>query len=182
MHMLMCVLHGIFPPMLRRNVYSNYSRTHTCGVWVLRGFCLLCPHVFFSCLSVVPGYWAEEVVSLLNVAAAQPGFVRPKMCIISAYPDGLAPYERSELSKDCLRPSNLHLRDWQVRNMPWGVPFLRKAVRGEGQSVEARTYLQYVFEIFFCVFLLHFSCVFFVMFCFWSCSCFVLCSLGHQVY
>lgn len=62
----------------------------------------------------VPGYWAEEVVSLLKSGAGQPGFTRPKMCIVSGYPDGLAPYERSEISKECLRPANQHSRDWQV--------------------------------------------------------------------
>lgn len=62
-----------------------------------------------------PGYWAEEVVSLLKAGAGQPGFTRPKVCIVSGYPEGLAPYERSEVSKECLRPANQHSRDWQVR-------------------------------------------------------------------
>lgn len=60
------------------------------------------------------GYWAEEVVSLLKSGAGKPGFTRPKLCIVSGYPDGLAPYERSEISKECLRPANQHSRDWQV--------------------------------------------------------------------
>eukprot|EP00752_Nemacystus_decipiens_P013306 g11786.t1 len=65
---------------------------------------------------VAAGYWAEEVVSLLKSGAGQPGFTRPKLCIVSGYPDGLAPYERSEISKECLRPANQHSRDWQA----WG--------------------------------------------------------------
>eukprot|EP00903_Cladosiphon_okamuranus_P021303 g19574.t1 len=65
---------------------------------------------------VASGYWAEEVVSLLKSGAGQPGFTRPKLCIVSGYPDGLAPYERSEISKECLRPTSQHSRDWQA----WG--------------------------------------------------------------
>ena len=61
-----------------------------------------------------PGYWAEEVVSLLKSGAGKPGFTRPKLCIVSGYPDGLAPYERSEVSKECLLPTNTNSRDWQV--------------------------------------------------------------------
>ena len=103
-------------------------------------------------------------MSLLKVAATQPGFVKPKMCIISAYPDGLVPYERSELSKDCLRPSNLHLRDWLVRKTPRGVPFLSEAVRYEGHSLAAR-----ISKLLCCVL----CCVLFVLF---LCTflCFVL--------
>ncbi|CBJ48589.1 conserved unknown protein [Ectocarpus siliculosus] len=65
---------------------------------------------------VSAGYWAEEVVSLLKSGAEQPGFNRPKLCVVTGYPDGLVPYERSEMSKECLRPENNHSRDWQA----WG--------------------------------------------------------------
>ena len=91
----------------------------------LRVVCVVCfvlgpdnrfPKILASCLHppAIPGYWAEEVVSLLKSGAGQPGFTRPKLCIVSGYPDGLAPYERSEISKECLRPANQHSRDWQV--------------------------------------------------------------------
>ncbi|CAN0075666.1 unnamed protein product [Ascophyllum nodosum] len=66
---------------------------------------------------VAAGYWAEEMVALIKSGARSTG-VSPKLkiCIISSYPEGLAPYERSELSKECLRPSDAHHRDWQA----WG--------------------------------------------------------------
>lgn len=62
------------------------------------------------------GYWAEEIVSRFKSGARSGDGVgaKPKVCIISSYPQGLVPYERSELSKECLRPSSTHLRDWQV--------------------------------------------------------------------
>ena len=55
------------------------------------------------------------MVALIKSGARSTG-VSPKLkiCIISSYPEGLAPYERSELSKECLRPSDAHHRDWQV--------------------------------------------------------------------
>lgn len=74
-------------------------------------------------------------MDLLKAEVGQPGFVKPKMCIISAYPEGLVPYERSELSKDCLKPSNLHLRDWQVRENP---PEKEKNAPGSSLSIGGR--------------------------------------------
>lgn len=62
------------------------------------------------------GYWAEELAALIKAGSTTgEAGSRPRICIISAYPDGLAPYERSELSKECLRPGATHSRDWQVR-------------------------------------------------------------------
>lgn len=103
-------------------------------------------------------------MSLLKVAAAQPGFVKPKMCIISAYPDGLVPYERSELSKDCLRPSNLHLRDWQVRNMLRGVPFLFGGGEMRGAELGGTHILLFCVLLYFILLILSFLCSFCVCF------------------